>query len=84
MSTSVFPYIIFFGSIFTNNILLDDPIIQSMADSRKIPILLMAQDTFATSKLIDDMEILFTKDEKQKIQRLQNLVEENIKIDTFL
>jgi BioD-like phosphotransacetylase family protein len=72
------------GIVLTNNILPDDPIIQSMADSRKIPILLMAQDTFAIAKLIDDMEILFTKDENQKIQTLQNLVKENIEIDHFL
>ncbi len=72
------------GIVLTNNILPDDPIIQSMADSRKIPILLMTNDTFATAKLIDDMEILFTKDEVQKIQILENIVKKNVQLDVFL
>ena len=72
------------GIVLTNNILPDDPKIKSMADSRRIPILLMAQDTFATTKLIDDMEILFTRDEVHKIQTLENIVKENVSLDVFL
>jgi BioD-like phosphotransacetylase family protein len=71
------------GIILTNNLLPDDPIIQSKADSRNIPILLVTQDTFATAKLIDDMEILFTKDEVEKIARLKELVTANLDISIF-
>ncbi|MCK4849473.1 MAG: hypothetical protein KAT16_10625, partial [Candidatus Heimdallarchaeota archaeon] len=60
------------------------PIIQSKADSKNIPILLVSQDTFATSKLIDDMEVLFTKDEVKKIDLLKGLVISNLNLDVFL
>ncbi|MHA1975682.1 MAG: AAA family ATPase, partial [Candidatus Hodarchaeales archaeon] len=66
------------GIVLTNNILPDDPIIQSKADARNIPILLATNDTFAVAKLIDDMEILFTKDETQKILTLEELVNDYV------
>ena len=72
------------GIVLTNNLLPDDPIIQSKADSKNIPILLVSQDTFATSKLIDDMEVLFTKDEVKKIDLLKGLVISNLNLDVFL
>ena len=72
------------GIILTNNLLPDDPIIHSKADSKNIPILLVTQDTFATAKLIDDMEILFTKDEVEKIALLKELVISNINLDVFI
>jgi BioD-like phosphotransacetylase family protein len=71
------------GIILTNNLLPDDPIIQSKADSRNIPILVVTHDTFAAAKLIDDMEILFTKDEVGKIELLKELVRSNINLDVF-
>ncbi|MHA2138969.1 MAG: AAA family ATPase [Candidatus Hodarchaeales archaeon] len=69
------------GIVLTNNILPDDPIIHSKADARNIPILLATNDTFAVAKLIDDMEILFTKDEIQKINILEELVKEHVNLD---
>ena len=69
------------GIVLTNNILPDDPIIHSKADAKNIPILLATNDTFAVAKLIDDMEILFTKDEKQKIVTLEQLVTEHVNLD---
>ncbi|MHA1940925.1 MAG: DRTGG domain-containing protein [Candidatus Hodarchaeales archaeon] len=72
------------GILLTNNIFPDDPIIKSIADRRNIPILLVPQDTFTVAKLIDDMEILFTKEEKRKIKLLERLVKENIDLDPFL
>lgn len=69
------------GIVLTNNILPDDPIIQSKADTRNIPILLATNDTFAVAKLIDDMEILFTKDETKKITLLEELVKKHVKLD---
>ncbi|MHA2346381.1 MAG: DRTGG domain-containing protein [Candidatus Hodarchaeales archaeon] len=72
------------GILLTNNIFPDDPIIKSIADRRNIPILLVPQDTFTVAKLIDDMEILFTKEEKKKIKLLERLVKENIDLDPFL
>ncbi len=72
------------GIILTNNLLPDDPIIQSKADSKNIPILLVTHDTFATAKLIDDMEILFTPDEVDKIDLLKELVLSNVDLDCIL
>ena len=72
------------GIILTNNLLPDDPIIQSKADSKNIPILLVTHDTFSTAKLIDDMEILFTEDEKEKISLLKELALSNVDLDSIL
>lgn len=71
------------GIVLTNNILPDDPIIISKADLVNIPLILVPGDTFATAKIIDDMEILFTKDETEKIDLLRKLVEENIDLSLF-
>ena len=72
------------GIVLTNNLLPEDPVIHSKADSKNIPILLVTKDTFATAKQIDDMEILFTKDETEKIDILQKLVEEHIDLNSFI
>ncbi len=71
------------GVVLTNNILPSDPIIESKANRANIPLLLVSTDTFATAKHIDDMEITFTKDEKDKIDLLENLVKEHIDLSDF-
>ncbi|MHA1973438.1 MAG: DRTGG domain-containing protein [Candidatus Hodarchaeales archaeon] len=72
------------GILLTNNIVPDDPIIQSKADNQNIPILLVSTDTFTTAKQIDKMEILFTKDETGKIDLLENLARKHINLDKLL
>lgn len=71
------------GIILTNNILPEDPIIESKANMANIPLLLVPGDTFATAKQIDDMERTFTKDEVDKIDLLEKLVKEHIDLSAF-
>ena len=71
------------GIVLTNSILPSDPIIESRANMANIPLLLVSTDTFATAKHIDDMEIMFTKDETDKINLLEQLVEENVDLNAF-
>ncbi len=71
------------GIILTNNILPEDPIIESKANMANIPLLLVSGDTFATAKQIDDMEITFTKDETGKIDLLEKLAKEHIDLSVF-
>jgi BioD-like phosphotransacetylase family protein len=71
------------GIVLTNNILPDDPILMSKANINNIPLILVSTDTFSTAKTIDDMEILFTKDETEKIDILETLVKENIDLSIF-
>lgn len=71
------------GIVLTNNILPDDPILISKANITNIPLILVPGDTFATAKIIDDMEILFTKEETDKIDLLGKLVLENIDLSLF-
>ena len=71
------------GIVLTNNILPSDPIIESKANMANIPLLLVSIDTFATAKHIDDMEIMFTKEETNKIDLLKQLVKENVDLSAF-
>ncbi|MFX0014322.1 MAG: AAA family ATPase [Promethearchaeota archaeon] len=71
------------GIVLTNNILPADPIIESKANMANIPLLLVSTDTFATAKQIDDMQIMFTKDETEKINLLEKLVKEHIDLNAF-
>ena len=71
------------GIVLTNNILPDDPILISKADIANIPLILVPGDTFSTAKIIDDMEILFTKDETKKIELLEKLITKNIDLSLF-
>jgi BioD-like phosphotransacetylase family protein len=72
------------GILLTNNIFPDDPIIKSKADRKNIPILLVPQDTFTVAKLIDAMEVLFTKEEETKINLLVQLIKDNVDLKPFL
>ncbi|MFX0171367.1 MAG: AAA family ATPase [Candidatus Hodarchaeota archaeon] len=71
------------GIVLTNNILPEDPIIESKANSRNIPLLLAPEDTLTCAKKIDNMEILFTEDESNKINLLENLVKDYVDLSVF-
>ena len=71
------------GVVLTNNILPSDPIIESKANMANIPLLLVSTDTFATAKHIDDMEIMFTKEEAKKISLLEQLVKDHVDLSVF-
>ncbi|MCK4304044.1 MAG: AAA family ATPase [Candidatus Eisenbacteria sp.] len=71
------------GIVLTNNIFPPSNII-SMAAERKVPLLLVPTDTFQTSKQVDDLERLLTKDEPQKIELLGRLARENIDLKAVI
>ncbi len=68
------------GIVLTNNLLPPANII-SRADERNIPLLLVQGDTYTTAKHVDDMESLLLNTEKDKIELIQKLVEENVTLD---
>ncbi|MFW9777606.1 MAG: AAA family ATPase [Candidatus Heimdallarchaeota archaeon] len=71
------------GIVLTNGILPEDPVIESKANANNIPLLLVPDDTFAAAKKINQMEVLFTPDEVQKISLLENLIMEHVDLTSF-
>ncbi|MCH8908922.1 MAG: phosphotransacetylase family protein [Candidatus Heimdallarchaeota archaeon] len=71
------------GIVLTNNIIPPDQIILSKANLKKIPLILVPHDTFTTAKMIDDMEVLFTKNENLKVELLEKLIKENVDLSKF-
>jgi hypothetical protein len=71
------------GIILTNNILPPAHII-SKATERKVPLLLVTYDTYETARRIDSMEPLMTRDDKQKIELLGKLIQENVNIQEIV
>ena len=67
------------GIILTNNVVPPSHII-SKATERKVPMLMVPYDTYETARRIDNMEPLMTKDDKQKIELLEKLIQENVNI----
>ena len=67
------------GIILTNNVVPPSHII-SKASERNVPLLLVTYDTYETARRIDSMEPLMTRDEKQKIELLGKLIQENVNI----
>jgi len=67
------------GIILTNNVVPPSHII-SKATERKVPMLMVPYDTYETARRIDNMEPLITKDDKQKIELLEKLIQENVNI----
>ncbi len=65
--------------VVTNNILPPANIIAKAAD-RKIPLLLVPHDTFKTAKLVDDMEPLLTKTSTAKVELLEGMVRDHVRI----
>lgn len=68
--------------VVTNDVLPPSNII-SLANEKKIPLLLVPVDTFSAAKQVDDMERLLTKNESYKIEILKNLIKENINLELF-
>jgi len=71
------------GIILTNNVLPPAHIV-SKATERKVPLLLVTYDTYETARRIDSMEPLMTKDDKQKIELLGKLIQENVNIQEIV
>jgi uncharacterized protein len=68
------------GIILTNNILPPSNIISKAAE-RNVPLLMVFSDTYQTSKQIEGLEPLLTKDDTDKIALLKELVLKHVKLD---
>jgi hypothetical protein len=68
------------GIILTNCIIPPSKII-SHAEERGVPLLLVANDTFHTAKLIDGLEALVMPEDERKISLLTDLVKEHVAIE---
>jgi hypothetical protein len=71
------------GIILTNNVVPPSHIV-SKATERKVPLLLVTYDTYETARRIDSVEPLMTKDDKQKIELLGKLIQENVNIQEIV
>jgi BioD-like phosphotransacetylase family protein len=71
------------GIILTNNVLPPQNLLAKAAE-KNIPIMLVPFDTFATAKQVDDMIPLLTKDDPERINLLQKLVEQNVDIKAIV
>lgn len=67
------------GIILTNNILPPSNII-SKASEKNIPLLMVFSDTYQTSKQIEGVEPLLTKDDAEKIDLLKQLFQKHVKV----
>jgi len=71
------------GIILTSDIVPHQNII-SRAEERGIPILLVGTDTFTTAKMIDEMEPLLKKDDREKLDILARLMEKHVHVADLL
>ncbi len=71
------------GIILTNNVLPPQNLLAKAAE-KNIPIMLVPFDTFATAKQVDDMIPLLTKDDPERINLLQKMVEQNVDIKDII
>jgi BioD-like phosphotransacetylase family protein len=69
--------------VLTNNVVPPANIVARAAE-RGIPLLLVSQDTFQVSALIDHLEPLLTATETAKHELLGSLVRESVKLDELL
>lgn len=63
--------------VLTNNILPPANII-SKAEDGGVPMLLVSHDTFKTARMIDDIEPLLTKDDKDRVGLLGSMAKQNL------
>ncbi|MDG6220915.1 MAG: DRTGG domain-containing protein, partial [Candidatus Thermoplasmatota archaeon] len=68
--------------VLTNNVLPPGNILAE-AQEKGVPILSVPFNTFETSKKIDEMETMITKEENAKIVLLEKLVKENIDLQAI-
>jgi BioD-like phosphotransacetylase family protein len=71
------------GMILTNNI-LPPPNIIAKATERNVPLLMVSADTYETARKIDNLQPLLTKDDTAKIDLVEQLVKEHVKLDEIL
>jgi BioD-like phosphotransacetylase family protein len=69
--------------ILTNNIIPPQNLI-SRASDMNIPMLLVPFDTFRAAKQIDDMIPLLTRDDTERINLLQKLIEQNVDLKAIV
>jgi len=70
------------GVILTNNVTPPANIL-SKASDLKIPLLLVSEDTFQAAKHVDDMEVLLSKDDTEKIDLVEQLVKKHVNLSVF-
>ncbi|MFQ6124792.1 MAG: DRTGG domain-containing protein [Candidatus Heimdallarchaeota archaeon] len=68
------------GIILTGNLTPPANLI-SKASDLNIPLLLVSEDTFRAAQHIDNMEVLISKDDTEKIDLLSQLVKKNINVN---
>jgi BioD-like phosphotransacetylase family protein len=65
--------------VLTNNILPPSNII-AKAEKMCIPLLLVSMDSYQTASQIDDLEALPTKDDKEKIALIEQMISDHVDI----
>jgi BioD-like phosphotransacetylase family protein len=70
------------GIVLTNNILPPTNLI-ALAGQRGVPLLLVAADTYQTAKQVDDIELLLTPTDTEKIDRLARLAAERLDLEAL-
>ncbi len=71
------------GLVLTNGIAPHSSII-SKATERGVPMLLTADDTFKVAKAVDDASYLLRHDETDKVDRLTELIRENVDVAAIM
>jgi BioD-like phosphotransacetylase family protein len=71
------------GIVLANNLLPPANIV-SRAAERNVPILLVPTDTFQAAKQVDDLETLITREDREKLALLEELVRDNVAVDKIL
>jgi hypothetical protein len=69
--------------VITNNILPSSNII-SKAQERNIPMLLVPQDTYQVAISIDNLEVLLTKEDSEKLTLVEQLIQKHVNVKAFL
>jgi len=67
------------GVVLTGNLTPPSNLL-SKASDLNIPLLLVSEDTFRAAQHIDNMEVLLSKDDTEKIDLLEQLVKQHINI----
>jgi hypothetical protein len=65
--------------VLTNNILPPSNIV-AKAEKMRIPMLLVSMDSYQTASQIDDLEALPTKDDKEKIALIEQMISDHVDI----
>lgn len=71
------------GIVVTNNILPSASLLAKLSE-KDIPVLLVPYDTYETAQQIDNSASLLTRDDTDNIQRLEELVKQNVAIQELI